>query len=161
MNIQILPNWCKKLGLVVFFLGTIISIVIGLQHGLLQGAYQEGLHATKNHHNCNVPCESLSKLEKKQCTIKGSENLDTASLHLAEILSIIGMIVYIISKEKIEDDYINKLRLDAYVLTVLILLCVSLLIYIISGNIDVKLEAVLNIFLILYLFIFFFKKRIY
>ncbi|WP_238567095.1 hypothetical protein [Jejuia pallidilutea] len=81
--------------------------------------------------------------------------------HLFNILSIVGMIVYIMSKEKIEDDYINILRLESYQLTTLIFLFAGLIIYIISENILLTVDYYIELFLIIYLVVFFIKKRIY
>jgi hypothetical protein len=65
------------------------------------------------------------------------------------------------SKEKIEDDYINKLRLESYQLTILLGLFITFVIYIISGNQSLNLDYFINLFMIFYLIIFAIKKRIY
>ncbi|MDO6759623.1 hypothetical protein Q4566_05365 [Tamlana sp. 2_MG-2023] len=152
MNIQILPNWCKKLGLIIFLLSAVPSFIAGFHDGLKAGA---------NTQEYNTIFQTNPETEKEHTTIKETKYINDNLLHISDIIALFGMIIYIISKEKIEDDYINKLRLDSYVLTVLILLCISLMVYIFSGNINVHLDLILSIFLTLYLVIFFFKKRIY
>ena len=96
-----------------------------------------------------------------------SENIEEAYYfgenftHLFGILSIAGMIIYMMSKEKIEDDYINKLRLDSYQLSTLIFLFACVIVYLFAGNLSMSLGNYLESYLVLYLVIFFIKKRIY
>jgi hypothetical protein len=76
-----------------------------------------------------------------------------------ELLTLVGMLIYFLSKEKVEDDFIQKIRLDSYQLTIVI--CISLLLLTFLLFKDYKLPSinVLEIFLIIYLTVFYYKKR--
>jgi hypothetical protein len=83
MKIKMLPNWGKKLGFSVFITCFFISGYSDFMDGLTGQSYNTGKYE-------NLVGRQLS--------------------HVLEILSILGLIIYMFSKEKIEDDYINKLR---------------------------------------------------
>ncbi|PQJ71940.1 hypothetical protein [Polaribacter butkevichii] len=137
MKVKMLPNWCKKLGLAVFFIGFIISGFKGFMDGLTA--------STSN-----------------TSTFDFFENLCSKSvLHLFEVLAIIGMVIYMFSKEKVEDDYINILRLESFQLTSLIGLLITITSYIAYGNLNLNLDYFINLYLMFYLIIFAIKKRNY
>lgn len=151
MNIQILPNWCKKLGLLVFIVFVVLAGSIDFIDGwndyqpstVLNPDYKQDSIAT------NTEITSFS------------DYFGSTLMHLFNILSIVGMIIYMMSREKIEDDYISKLRLDSYQLSTLLFLFTCIIVYIVSGNLRMPLDYFINIFILLYLTIFFIKKRIY
>ena len=82
-------------------------------------------------------------------------------MHLFEVLAIIGMVIYMFSKEKVEDDYINILRLESFQLTSLIGLLITITSYIAYGNLNLNLDYFINLYLMFYLIIFAIKKRNY
>jgi hypothetical protein len=63
------------------------------------------------------------------------------------------------SREKVEDDYIDKLRLESFQLTSLIGLAVLIILYIVFKTLKLELDYFVLIFLISYLNIFALKKR--
>jgi len=65
------------------------------------------------------------------------------------------------SKEKIEDDYINKLRLKSFQLTSFIGLALTIIAYAISEEIRLTLDYFIILFLWIYLGVFAIKKRVY
>ena len=137
MKIKLLPNWCKKLGLGVFLIGFIVSGFKGFMSGLTA---------------CNP------KTTKYDFFI----NMFSVSImHVFEVLAVIGMLIYLLSKEKVEDDYINKLRLESYQLISLLSLLLALGLYVFSGSLKFSLDYLINLFLMSYLIIFALKKRIY
>jgi hypothetical protein len=81
--------------------------------------------------------------------------------HVLEILSILGLIIYMFSKEKIEDDYINKLRLDSFQLTSFVGLAITIVAFVISKEIRLTLDYFIILFLWRYLATFAIKKRTY
>lgn len=134
MKIKMLPNWCKKLGFSIFLLGFIISGYKGFMDGMT---------------GYTVNGDKFEKL------------LSDPMLHLFDIVAIAGMLIYVFSQEKIEDDYINKLRLESYQLTALIGLGITVLLYILSKDIKLTLDYFIILFLWLYLITFALKKRAY
>ena len=138
MKIKMLPNWCKKLGFAVFLIGSFISGYKGFMQGLTG---ELNSNSTKYDFFVN--------------------SFNDPVLHFFEVLAVFGMILYMFSKEKIEDDYINILRLESYQLAILIGLALTVVIYIVWGNLSFKIDYIINLFLIFYLIIFAFKKRAY
>lgn len=133
MNVQILPNWGKRLGLFVFF----ISLFLVAGDGFLDGfnGSPDGTH----HY-----FEDL---------------LGTTLFYFVNVLPVIGLLIYMLSKEKVEDDYIRLIRLQSYQTTVIILLIIALAIYLFDVYYEVSLDMVLSLFMILFLVIFHFKKE--
>ena len=66
-----------------------------------------------------------------------------------------------LSKEKVEDDYINKLRLESYQLTAIIGLVVSILLFSFAKDLKLTLDYFIMLYLLFYLVIFFIKKKLY
>ncbi|WP_405384708.1 hypothetical protein [Maribacter sp. LLG6340-A2] len=133
MNFQVLPNWCKKLGLAIFITA---SLLTGGDY------FMDGFN--------NVP----------NGTHHYFKDLYSSTLyHLLYISPVLGILIYLFSKEKVEDDFINLLRLQSYQLTITIFLLTAVIIYLISHKINISLEATLELFMIVYLIIFYFKKR--
>lgn len=127
MKTQILPNWCKKLGLVVFLSGSIPMFILG---------YMDGIE------------ESMIDLYVRYPYAR-----------YAEFLELIGILIYFLSKEKIEDDYIQKLRLESYQITVILGLSLLLLLSVFFENTNVNSKNVVEFFLIVFLLVFYSKKR--
>lgn len=137
MELKMLPNWCKKLGFVLF----IICFTISGSESFMEG-FNEATQGSKEY--------------------SVFENYFSDSiLHFFDVLSIIGMIIYMFSKEKIEDDYINKLRLESFQLSSVIGLVVTIILYAFSKDIKLTLDYFLILFLWTYLVIFAIKKRTY
>ena len=138
MKMQILPNWCKKLGVIMFI---IFSFLGGADD------FMDGLNG--------VPYKSDDGFKLF------SMFFGAMWYHFFEIIGILGILIYMLSKEKVEDDYINKLRLESYQLTAIIGLTSSIILYSFSENLELTLDYFITIFMFTYLITFFIKKRIY
>ncbi|NLP57277.1 hypothetical protein [Lutibacter sp. B1] len=145
MKLQILPNWCKKLGLVVFLVFSFLGVGDDFIDGFNSGY---NVASSRNH---------ILPINENVFTFSSyfGENLT----HFFEILGIIGILIYMISKEKIEDDYIDKLRLESYQLSAIIGLILSILLYSFSKDLKLTLDYFIMIYLIFYFTIFSIKKR--
>jgi len=111
MKTQILPNWCKKLGVAMFI---VFSFISG-GDDFLNGFYDGFNRLPHNSETSN--------------SVLFLNYFSEPILHLFSIISMLGVLIYILSKEKIEDDYIQKLRLDSFQLTAIIGLVISILLY--------------------------------
>jgi len=154
MKLQILPNWCKKLGLTMFIVFSFISSGDSAVNGFNDGAnYNQPIEdkiENINHTPTEIPRSTLFK-------DYFGENL----LHWLDVISIFGLLIYMLSKEKVEDDYINKLRLESYQLTAIIGIVISILLYAFSESIQLTPDYFIILFMYCYLIIFFIKKRVY
>lgn len=142
MKVQILPNWCKKLGFFIFLTTSIISGGDDFIDGLRSGWDDYG-SVNKSEYVSNLFSNYFG------------ENL----LHIFSVLAIVGLIIYMISKEKIEDDYINKLRLESFQLTAIIGLLLSLVLFAFTNHLELTLDYFIILFLWVYFIVFFIKKN--
>jgi hypothetical protein len=145
MKIKMLPNWGKKLGFLVF----VISVLITATFIENRKSFFEGYNAGLGLENEILNLEPIL-FER----VFGSE-----SLHFFSVLIIIGLILYMFSEEKVEDAYIDKLRLESFQLTSLISLATSVILYMVFKTMKLELDYFVLIFLIIYLNIFALKKR--
>ena len=142
MKIQILPNWCKKLGVALFIIFSFISGGDDFLNGFYDGY------------------NGLPYNSQASDSVLFLNYFSGSVLHLFSTISIIGMLIYMLSKEKIEDDYISKLRLESYQITAIVGLLISILLYAFSKDIKLTLDYFISIFMMFYLVTFFIKKRL-
>ncbi|WP_111707223.1 hypothetical protein [Lutibacter citreus] len=143
MKLQILPNWCKKLGVTMFIVFSFISAGDDFIKGFNEGS---------NYNKTEKTIEQDSNFKDYF-----GENL----LHWFDVISIFGILIYMLSREKIEDDYISQLRLESYQITAIVGLSISILLYAFSEEIKLTLDYFITLFMYFYLITFFIKKRIY
>ena len=145
MKTQILPNWCKKLGLALL----IIFSVLASRDKFMQGWN-------------SIDCADINCIDNK--TVESNIDNNNINFYFGEktssyfdALSFLGILIYLLSKEKIEDDYVSQLRLESFQLTAIIIIIISIFLYAFTQ------ENLLNMysFAYLYLIIHFFKKLIY
>jgi hypothetical protein len=65
-----------------------------------------------------------------------------------------------LSKEKVEDDYINKLRLESFQITTLFSIVASFIVYFFDRSFELSLSYFIFLFIFTFLVTFSFKKRI-
>ncbi|MFD1293045.1 hypothetical protein ACFQ5N_04265 [Lutibacter holmesii] len=146
MKLQILPNWCKKLGLAIFFIGTIVGGYDDFKEG-----FTEGYNSTR------IKEQPLNYKPNSFLT----DNFGEIGLHIFEIIGVLGMLIYMLSKEKIEDDYIHKLRYESYLLSSILWLVIAIIAYSFNENLKLSIDYFIYLFIWTYLITFFIKKRIY
>ncbi|OYT12496.1 MAG: hypothetical protein B6I18_00505 [Bacteroidetes bacterium 4572_112] len=143
MNIQILPNWFKKVALITFIVSYIIvgfdSFIDGVVDGFIGQPYE------------------YSEVAKSQRMLDfvGSKTV----LNYLEIVALLSIIAYVITKEKVEDDYIKILRLESYQLSFTIIIFVGIVFILFDKDELFGLFDSITLFLWLYLIIFFINKR--
>lgn len=135
MNIQILPYNFNRIGLFLFLLGVIGEISVGTYEGLTHPF-------DSNENGQNLTPDMVS--------------------YITEAISLIGIILYLISKEKVEDELVQKIRLEAMSISFLISVGVLLLLYVInytSGGIAINTSYMFYLQLFLFLLIYRYKKQ--
>ena len=136
MKTQILPNWCKKLGLIFF-------IIASLLNGSL-----------------NFINNSIDKSDKGLSGLLNTFSGGGLNYGI-DFFAIIAMLIYMISKEKVEDDYIDKLRLESFQLTFIIGLLVTVVIFVLDKDLKLTLDYFIFPLLWSYIIIFFIKRKMY
>ena len=142
MNVQVLPNWFKKISFIIFLITYIISG---------GDSFIDGFNETRNTENKSVNTVASHKF---QDMTDGD-----STIHWLKIVSILALITYMLSKEKVEDDYISILRLESYQLAFLIITIVAFIFYLFKANTLYGIFDSVTLFIWLYLIIFSFKKR--
>lgn len=135
MNIQILPYIFKRIGLFLFLLGPISLMLIGIYEGIT------------NPFDSNENTQSLTP---------------DFIIYMLEAISLTGIILYLTSKEKIEDELIQKIRLEAMSNAFLITISVLLLLYLINysnGGTSINTVGMFYLQLFLFLLLYHYKKR--
>ncbi|MBS9766060.1 MAG: hypothetical protein KGV44_00805 [Flavobacteriaceae bacterium] len=145
MNLQIFPNWCKKVGIAIF---TIFFCFEG------RDSFMEGWYA----YEYKLPLGADFSL-KEHGLFSFQEYFGSKLMFIFGILSYIGMLIYMFSKEKVEDDFINKLRLESYQLSLVGVIIIGLICHILGLDAEFGLELVISLLLTSYLIIFAIKKR--
>lgn len=150
MKTQILPNWCKKLGLILFIIAS-----------LLNGSLNFINNSTNKYGASGINSSELGKQSNNE--ILGLLNAFTGGAigYGIDFFAIVSILIYMISKEKVEDDYINKLRLESFQLTFIIGLLTTIVVYILDKNLKLTLDYFIFPLLWSYIIIFFIKKRMY
>lgn len=133
MSFQILPNWCKNLGVSLFIITSLLTAGDPFMDG-----------------SSGVPLGTHHFFKDFYGTILFS---------ILDIFPTISLLIYLLSKEKIEDDFIKLLRLEAYQITIAIFLSLAFIFYIISPDTSFGLDWFLSLFMIIFLIIFYFKKQ--
>jgi|TARA_R110000744_G_C19212159_1_gene546177 hypothetical protein len=136
MNFQILPNRFKTIGLFLFIIGFVIPLILAFTSGF---------------------SEPYTSNETSRLTEKV---IDSSLSKLLDILSIVGMLIYMLSKEKVEDDYIIKLRLESYQLATILCLIIIFILHIVNNEMIFNVSDIIYAFIILYLITFYLKKKI-
>ena len=134
MDFQILPNWSKRVGLFIFFFSMFLVAGDSFMDGF------KGFPIGTHHYFKDFFGKTL--------------------YFIFEILPLIGLLIYMLSKERVEDDYIRLIRLQSYQTTVIVLLTMALIVYLFNVEYQVSLDMILSLFMMLFLIIFYFKKRV-
>ncbi|HEA81229.1 MAG TPA: hypothetical protein ENI01_12275 [Maribacter sp.] len=131
-----MPNRFKTIGLILFIIGFVIPLILAFTSGFSEPY-------TSN---------ETSRLSEKV--------IDSSLSKWLDILTIVGMLIYMLSKEKVEDDYIIKLRLESYQIATILCLIVIIILHIINNEMMFNVSDFIYAFIILYLITFYLKKKV-
>lgn len=137
MNLQILPHSFKKIGLII------LVVCLGVP---ITWAFAEGL---------------ISPFKPNEEPHIATFLMNTTISKWLDFLCIIGMMIFVLSKEKVEDDFIKKLRLESFQLTFLIGLTIALIFHLMNQDSTISLSYFIYLFMSSFLIIFAIKKRLY
>ena len=152
MKTQILPNWCKKLGLILFIFASLLNGSLNFINNSINKYKISGINTSE------IGTESDNGI---YIGILGLLNAFSGGglSYGIDFFAIIAMLIYMISKEKVEDDYIDKLRLESLQLTFIIGLLVTILIYVFAKDLKLTLDYFIFPLLWSYITIFFIKRK--
>jgi len=142
-----LPYCCKKTGVIIVFFAIVVSFIAGIndfEKGVVDG-YNSGqsLDSVNTH------------MTYKQ--IISSDLSNTLNL-VGSVLSFGGFLLYIYSKEKIEDELLQKLRAMSLEKSLIFTWFAAFVFLIIKGNIDFEAFYILQVQLFSYVLIYHYYK---
>ena len=150
MKTQILPNWCKKLGLIFFIIAS-----------LLNGSLNFINNSTNKYNITGINTSELAiQTDNGLLGLLNAFSVGGLSYGI-DFFAIIAILIYMISKEKVEDDYIDKLRLESFQLTFILGLLVTIVIYVLDKDLKLTLDYFIFPLLWSYITIFFIKRKMY
>lgn len=150
MKTHLLPNYFKKIGLILFFFGFIAGV---LTYGVddFKAGYRDGVNAADGKESPKVELAETHEHFGKVWT--------EGWIRFFDLCNIAGILIYALSGEKREDEMYRTLRLETGWLTFVIWLFFIFIIYSIWGELKMSLSYVLTVPLLLFLVMFFFRKR--
>ena len=120
MKLAILPNWCKWISLALFISAFIIDFE-NVKEGLLDGYY--GLDKGTYSYKVEIPSE-------------GSLPASAKAAFIFDLIVALSIIVFILSKDKRDDDFINVIRAKALLSALLLSAFVILITFTFRGYLD-------------------------
>tara|TARA_R110001606_G_scaffold328503_1_gene475710 strand:- start:3028 stop:3483 length:456 start_codon:yes stop_codon:yes gene_type:complete len=150
MKTHILPNWCKKLGLILFIIASLLNGSLNFINNSINKYKISGIKTSE------LATESNNGILGLLNAFSGG-----GLSYGIDFVAIIAMLIYMISKEKVEDDYIDKLRLESFQLTFIIGLLVTIIMYVLAKDLKLTLDYFIFPLLWSYIIIFFIKRKMY
>ena len=150
MKTHILPNWCKKLGLILFIIASLLNGSLNFINNSINKYKISGIN----------PSELGTESDNGILGLLNAFSGGGLSYGI-DFVAIIAMLIYMISKEKVEDDYIDKLRLESFQLTFIIGLLVTIFMYVLAKDLKLTLDYFIFPLLWSYIIIFFIKRKMY
>ncbi|PWK16876.1 hypothetical protein [Xanthomarina spongicola] len=150
MKTHILPNWCKKLGLILFIIASLLNGSLNFINNSINKYKISGINTSE------IGTESDNGILGLLNAFSGG-----GLSYGIDFVAIIAMLIYMVSKEKVEDDYIDKLRLESFQLTFIIGLLVTIFMYILAKDLKLTLDYFIFPLLWSYIIIFFIKRKVY
>jgi len=114
MKLAILPNWCKWLTLVL------IVAAFSIDFNDYKDAFLRGYHSIDENYN---------RLPKTPDTT-------TQPRPYADLIIFLSIIIYILSKDKRDDDFINLIRAKALLIALLLSTLTIMMVYLFNKEID-------------------------
>ncbi|WP_299434708.1 hypothetical protein [uncultured Maribacter sp.] len=150
MKTHILPNWCKKLGLILFIIASLLNGSLNFINNSINKYKISGINAYE------IGTESDNGILGLLNAFSGG-----GLSYGIDFVAIIAMLIYMVSKEKVEDDFIDKLRLESFQLTFIIGILVTIFMYILAKDLKLTLDYFIFPLLWSYIIIFFIKRKMY
>lgn len=150
MKTQILPNWCKKLGLILFVVASLLNGSLNFINNSITKYKMSGVDASE------IGTQSSNGILGLLNVFSGG-----GLSYGIDFFAITAMLIYMISKEKVEDDYIDKLRLESFQLTFIVGLLATIMIYLLDKDLKLTLDYFIFPLLWYYIAVFFIKRKIY
>ena len=148
-----LPYFYKKAGVIIVIVAIAVSFIAGINK--YEKAYIKGYNYGYSNSGVYIDSESTPLTYKEIISPELSNTLNW----LGSILAFGGFLLYIFSKEKIDDEFLQKLRAMSLEKSLIFTWLVAFVFLIIKRNIDFEAFYILQIQLLSYVLIYHFYKR--
>lgn len=135
---KLLPHYFKWIGLSLFFLGLLVNSIDDGRVSFIEGY-------------------NLSSKDPVEINI--TRVFPEYVMHLSDVVSIVGLLFYFISKSKREDEFMEKLRNETAYLVLTLSIIVLLLFYVFNKNLKFDPSTIIQLQMIFFLIIRAFKRK--
>jgi len=139
---KLLPHYFKWIGLIIFFVGLTVNIIDDGRRGFIEG-YNDAI---------DDPSE---RIETEFHPV-----FPDRVTHFSDIALLIGLLIYILAKNKMEDEFMQKLRYESAFLVMVLSLFIVLIIYLFNENFKIDPSTFLSLQMIGYLLVRLFKRKL-
>nr|WP_321358687.1 hypothetical protein [uncultured Draconibacterium sp.] len=140
---KLLPHYFKRIGLALFFAGFVTgAFTINARKAFVEG--------------WNAGADSANKIIESNIDKGLSEEVG----HIADFASILGLLIYVLAKQKREDELMQKLRYQSAFIVMVITLAIILLIYGFKSDFSINPSVLLSLQMIGYLIIRAIKRNL-
>ncbi len=143
-----LPYYCKKIGIVFVIIAIVLSF-IGNINNIVEG-FQDGWNSSQQHD------EDILLVNSNIITVKSGRIFTWISL----AFSFSGFLLYMFSREKIEDEFIQQLRFLSLAKSLLFTWIIVSILFLIDGEIKFEGLYILQFQLVIYVVIYNYYKKL-
>ena len=134
---KLLPHVFKWIGITLFIIGFVLGAIDDGRKGFMEG-YNETSH------------EPI-KIEFKRI-------LPEKVSQIADYVTLFGLLIYVLSKNKRDDEFTQQLRYEAAYIVFVITIIFILILYVINPNLRLEPSTFIGVQLVLYLIIRYFRR---
>jgi len=139
---KLLPHFFKWIGLAIFFIGFTVTAIDDGRQDFLDGYYSAAEY-------CEKP---------EMITIQ--RVFPEKTMHISDIASLVGLLLYILAKNKREDEFFRQLRYESAFLVMVLSIVIILVIYIFNRGFKLGASDFLSLQMIGYLIVRALKRKI-
>lgn len=146
-----LPYYVKKIGITLFFISFLVSFTGNIDESAIK--YNEDYQQRRIELDLDINPNELSTLlltDYQRVFLK----------RLGFILALSGLLLYSFSKEKIDDEFLVKLRANALLKSFIVSWLIFAVVMLIKGNTKANLLGILQIQMLIYVIIYAYTKKI-
>lgn len=155
MRMKLLPNYFKKIGLFLFFVGFVMSFLSTGVDGFVEGY----VDSRNEYLTRNSAKKGIEFHPKESGDFHYGLSLSDGWNRFFDLCVYGGMLLYMLSREKNEDEFFRVIRLETGWMTMVFALALIFLIYLLAGEIKVGLSYLLALPLIFFLILYHFRKK--
>lgn len=138
---KLLPHFFKWIGLLTFFIGFMVTAIDDGREDFLEG-YCSAAHIEKPE-DVNIQRVFPEK-----------------TMHIADVALLIGLLLYILAKNKREDEFFRQLRYESAFLVMVLSIVIILLVYIFNRGFKLGASDFLSMQMIGYLIVRALKRKV-